>query len=245
VLFVALTCAAGLAATAERAAGQSAEVARDEVAAEVAAELAGEFDFRPITVTLDDEGRIVVGGEVRLLWTKEEAIRQAREAAGGREVVSELTVTPGLDDTAMLSGVERAVRNYEHLTIFDYVSGSIRDGVVTLTGQVTPFPDKSGDIAERVSRVRGVQEIRNEIEVLPSFRADDEIRERLARAIFSRPDFERFARRPNPPFRLIVRNGIVTLVGYVQTRAEFLEMQQIASQIPGILRIENRLQTVQ
>jgi osmotically-inducible protein OsmY len=167
-----------------------------------------------------------------------------RTAAGERDVVSELTVAAGLDDATTLGGVERAIRNYEYLTVFDYVSGSIRDGVVTLTGQVTSLRDISGDLAERVSRVRGVRELRNELEILPSFRADDEIRGRLARAIFSRPGFERFARMSNPPFRLIVRNGIVTLRGYVETQAEYIEMQQIASQIPGILRIENRLETL-
>jgi len=239
-LLVVLACVAGLAGAAVRAAGQSAQAARDEVADE----LAGARDFRPITVTVDDEGRIVLGGEVQLLWTKQEAIRRATEAASGREVVSELTVTANDDDTVTLGGVERAIRNYEYLTVFDYVSGSIRNGVVTLTGQVTSVRDKSGDLAERVSRVRGVQELHNELEILPLFRADDEIRERLARAIFSRPNFERFAGMSNPPFRLIVRNGIVTLLGYVQGQAEYLEMQQLASQIPGILRVENRLQTL-
>jgi osmotically-inducible protein OsmY len=239
-VFLALSCASGLAGATDRAAGQSAQAARDAVAAE----LAGERDFRPITVTLDDQGRIVLGGEVSLLWTEQEALRLASRAAGERDVVSELTVAAGLDDATTLGGVERAIRNYEYLTVFDYVSGSIRDGVVTLTGQVTSLRDISGDLAERVSRVRGVRELRNELEILPSFRADDEIRGRLARAIFSRPGFERFARMSNPPFRLIVRNGIVTLRGYVETQAEYIEMQQIASQIPGILRIENRLETL-
>jgi len=237
-LFVALTCVV-IAAPVAAAAGQSAQAARDAVVKE----LAREGDFRPITVTTDDQGRIVLTGEVRLLWTKSEAIRRATRAADGLDVVGNLTVRT--EDTlpeAVFSAVERAIRRYEYLTVFDYVSGSIRDGVVTLTGQVTSVRDISGDLVERVSKVRGVREIRNELEILPPFTSDDEIRNRLARAIFSRPNFERFAGMSSPPFRLIVRNGIVTLRGYVEGRAEFLEMQQIASQIPGIVRIENQLQ---
>jgi len=235
----ALACVLGVLGPADLAAGQTAQMARDEVAKE----LARDSDFRPVSVTLDEEGRIVLAGEVRLLWTKDEAVRRATRAADEHPVIDNLTVrTDDVVAEAAFRAVERAIRNYEYLTVFDYVSGSMRDGVVTITGEVTSVRDISGDLVERVSKVRGVREIRNELQILPPFTADDEIRSRLARAIFSRPSFEPFAGMSNPPFRLIVRNGIVTLRGYVDTRAEYLEMQQIASQIPGIVRIENRLE---
>ena len=215
-----------------------------EVRAEVARALAGERDFRNITVSLDEEGRVLLSGELRLLWDKERAIRRAVETADGHAIVSELTVAAGESDEVLGEAVARAVRNYEYYTVFDYINGSIEDGVVTLVGKVTPFPDKFNDLAELISKVRGVQELRNQIEVLPPSRGDEEMRVRLGRTIFSHPSFQRFASMTNPPFHVVVHNSVVTLIGYVQTQAEMIEIQQIVSQIPGILRIENQLETV-
>ena len=46
----------------------------------------------------------------------------------------------------------------------------------------------------------------------------------------------------NPPFHIVVHNGIITLVGYVQTQIELIEMQRIVAQTNGVLRVENQLQ---
>ena len=54
--------------------------------------------------------------------------------------------------------------------IFDYVDGWVDDGVVALTGYVT-HGYKASKMVEFVSRVKGVKEIQNQIEVLPSRRS--------------------------------------------------------------------------
>ena len=51
--------------------------------------------------------------------------------------------------------------------------------MVTLTGSVTPDMNKAEEIAGEVARVRGVQEIRNEIVTLPPSFGDDRIRAEL------------------------------------------------------------------
>ena len=48
----------------------------------------------------------------------------------------------------------------------------------------------------------------------------------------------------NPPFHIIVNNSVVTLVGYVQSRIEYIEMQRIVAQTQGVLRVDNQLQTI-
>ena len=50
--------------------------------------------------------------------------------------------------------------------------------------------------------------------------------------------------RTSPPFQIVVHNSIVTLVGYVQTQAELIEMQRVVAQTQGVLRVENQLQTL-
>jgi len=89
-----------------------------------------------------------------------------------------------------------------------------------------------------------VQNIENQIEVMTPSRADDELRARLARRIFGHPSFQRYGSMPNPPFHVVVHNGIVTLVGYVQSQIEMLEIQQLVGFTQGILRVDNQLETL-
>ena len=60
---------------------------------------------------------------------------------------------------------------------------------------------------------------------------------------FERLASERLASMPNPPFHIIVHNSVVSLVGVVQSQIERIEMERIAGQTQGVLRVENRLVT--
>ena len=61
-----------------------------------------------------------------------------------------------------LQGRRRPASNrYTQFTIFDDVSASVKDGVVTLTGKVT-MPYKRDDIEKRVAKVDGVREVRDQ-----------------------------------------------------------------------------------
>ena len=219
---------------------QSGTVQRDAVARA----LDGERDLRNIEVSLDGDGRVILTGDLPVLWVKLRAIKRALEAAGGLEIVSELTVPEAESDEVLAEAVAEVIQRYAHYTVFDYISGSINDGVVMLSGKVTGVPDKAADLTERVARVRGVRDIQNRIETLPSSRSDEGLRASLARSIFSHPSFERFGNNPNPPFHVVVDHGVVTLIGYVQSEIELREIQQIVAFTQGILRIDNQLETL-
>jgi osmotically-inducible protein OsmY len=210
----------------------------------VARALAGERDFQNIEVSLDADGRVLLTGDLPVLWVKLRAIERALEAAGGLEIVSDLTVPEAESDEALAEAVAEAIQRYANYTVFDYISGSIKDGAVMLSGKVTAVQDKAADLTERVARVRGVQDIQNRIETMMPSRSDDELRSSLARRIFSHPSFERFRNSPNPPFHVVVDHGIVTLIGYVQSQIEMLEIQQIVGFTHGILRVDNQLETL-
>ena len=63
-----------------------------------------------------------------------------------------------------------------------------RNGTVTLVGKVT-MPYKKNDIERRVSKLPSVDRLVNRIEVLPVSQFDDDLRFRIARAIYSNPNF--------------------------------------------------------
>ena len=132
------------------------------------------------------------------------------------------------ENLAIFQDVSRQVLRYAHFTIFDSVHAELREGVVTLSGRVT-MPYKREDIARRVARVEGVHDVRNEVTVLPVSQFDDELRFRIARAIYGNSHFWRYGAMVNPPVHIIVENGHVTLDGVVNNNIDRMLARSIAS----------------
>jgi osmotically-inducible protein OsmY len=185
---------------------------------------------------------VTLAGELGTFWLKSEAIRRALRVDGVETVVSDITLPEG-SDRNLVDDVSRAVMQYPYYTIFDYLDGRIENGVVTLTGRVTSERNKAAEIFERVAKIRGVQDIQNQIAAITPSSSDDRLRASLARQVFSSVHFERFASYKNPPFHIIVERGVVALVGYVQGEIERRELESIARQTNGVLRVFNQLQT--
>ena len=120
--------------------------------------------------------------------------------------------------------------------------GGDGNGVVELTGKVT-MPYKRDGIAERVAKVSGVTAVRNRITVLPVSQFDDDLRVRIARAIYSNPNFRGYGSRVNPPIHVIVERGRVTLEGVVNNNTDRVIAQSIASSF-GAFKITSELKTI-
>ena len=124
--------------------------------------------------------------------------------------------------------VTRSVTTYSRYTVFDDVRAHVDGGTVTLSGKVT-LPVKKDELGKRVSGLAGVTALRNEIEVLPSLASDDELRHRVARAIYGNAAFWRYAAMPSPPIRILVENGRVTLTGVVATESDRMLARSLAT----------------
>jgi hyperosmotically inducible protein len=144
-------------------------------------------------------------------------------------------------DAQIFGDVAREVVTYSRFTVFDDISGSVDHGVVTLTGEVT-MPFKASDIARRVARVRGVTAVRNEIQTLPVSFFDDDLRYRIARAIYGNPAFWQHATMKNPPIHIVVDSGHVTLTGVVNNETERVLAGNLANSFSAF-SVENHLKT--
>lgn len=144
-------------------------------------------------------------------------------------------------DFQVFQDVAQQVNRYVNFTVFDTVQASIDNGVVTLTGKVT-MPYKVDDLTRRVSRVAGVTRVVNQIEVLPASRFDDELRLRIARAIYGNPSFWHYASMPNPPIHIVVDRGRVTLEGVVNSDVERMLARSLAIGF-GEFSVDSRLKT--
>lgn len=144
-------------------------------------------------------------------------------------------------DLQVLKDVATSVDRYTQFTIFDDVSASVKDGVVTLTGKVT-MPYKRDDIAKRVAKVDGVKAVEDQIGVLPVSLFDDELRVRIARSIYNHSNFWNYGIMPNPPIHIVVEHGRVTLTGVVQSEVDRMLARSLATQF-GALSVTNALKT--
>ena len=141
----------------------------------------------------------------------------------------------------VFQNVSRQVLRYPQFTIFDSVQAQVDAGVVTLTGKVT-MPYKRDDIAKRVAKVEGVRDVRNEITVLPVSFFDDELRFRIARAIYGNSNFWTYGSMVNPPIHVIVEGGRVTLEGVVNSNIDRMIARSIASSF-NAFSVTNNLKT--
>ncbi len=144
-------------------------------------------------------------------------------------------------DLQIFKDVALRVETYVRYSVFDDVSISVDHGVVTLTGKVT-MPYKVGDLERRVATVEGVKQVRNEIQVLPVSIFDDELRYRIARAIYNNPAFWNYASMTNPPIHIIVERGHVTLTGVVQNNVERTLARSLAMSSPAF-SVDSQLRT--
>jgi hyperosmotically inducible protein len=125
--------------------------------------------------------------------------------------------------------------------VFDHLAFRVDGSHVTLLGSVTRPTLKSA--AENVvSTIEGVEQVTNNIEVLPPSPADDRIRLAVYRAIYSQPGLDRYALAAVPPIHIIVKNGNVTLEGVVNNEADKNLANIQARGVPGIFDVKNNLQ---
>ena len=144
-------------------------------------------------------------------------------------------------DLQVFNDIANQVNRYTQLTIFDSISASVEDGRVVLSGWVT-MPYKRDDLERRVRKVEGVETIDNKIGVLPVSQFDDELRFRIARAIYGHSLFWNYANMVNPPIRIVVNRGRVTLEGVVQSNVERQLARSLAAGF-GEFDLKNALKT--
>jgi osmotically-inducible protein OsmY len=144
-------------------------------------------------------------------------------------------------DLQVFNDIADQVNRYTQLTVFDSISASVEDGKVVLSGWVT-MPYKKDDLERRARKVDGVMAVDNKIGVLPVSQFDDQLRFRIARAIYGHSSFWNYAMMVNPPIRVVVNRGRVTLEGVVHSNVERMLARSLASGF-GEFEVKNELKT--
>lgn len=143
--------------------------------------------------------------------------------------------------TEMAKKVVKEILSLPYYDVFDSIKFKIEGNTVTLLGSVMQ-PTTKESAENVVEDIEGVEKVVNNIEVLPLSRFDDTIRYRTWRSISNKGSLYRYLIGVNPPMRIIVNDGRVTLEGFVNSKADSDLAYIAAREVPGTFAVENNLQ---
>jgi osmotically-inducible protein OsmY len=193
-------------------------------------------DASHIAVTAKN-GAVTLSGHVSSYAERAAALEAAERVHGVRAVANELEIRLpskyARDDTELAQKIAHALR--WNLLVPDTVEAEIRDGHVTLRGDVRwPFQRKA---AERAIRdIWGIRSVTNEIVVKPRSKPDPELVEKQIQEAIRRA-----ASRDASSIRITTSNGTVHLHGTVRSLWEKQVAEDAAASAPGVAAVENHL----
>jgi hyperosmotically inducible periplasmic protein len=228
------------------AAGRSGSytLAQDDsgIAGQVQSKL-NKSQFKNVKVSVEN-GIATLTGTVDLYEYKADAAKRASRAKGVTAVRNEIEVASANTDDQGLESKLRDRLAYDRVgygNVFNAITVSVQDGVVTVGGHARTYVDRDSALA-LVSTTPGVKDVVNDIEVDPTSIMDDQTRIAVARAIYGYPSLQRYAIDPERPIRISVQNGHVELYGTVDSQSDKETAYLRANGVPGVFSVKSYLQ---
>jgi hyperosmotically inducible periplasmic protein len=137
--------------------------------------------------------------------------------------------------------VQRELLALPYYTIFDFLAFRIEPGgTVRLLGQVVR-PTLKSDAERRLKGIEGIDQVINDIEVLPTSPSDERIRIAVARNIYRSDALDRYGFQVQPSIHIIVKQGRVSLEGVVDTESDKTIAGLKAREVGGVFDVKNNL----
>jgi len=194
------------------------------------------LDSGNVNVTVTD-GIVYLDGTVPTYSQKITAAQDARRIKGVIDVVNNLAVSLSRvwTDEEIRNTIRRNLDRDVRITRPGNIDDIVADGVVTLTGTVPSYDQKTA-ASDDAWTAPGVVDVINDVVVVPpSPRTDAEIEADVRRALDMDPDIN--AARITPT----VVNGVVHLRGTVPTFYQIDEAVNDAWNVPGVVNMVNEL----
>lgn len=197
--------------------------------------------WKGISATTED-GIVTLQGSVRLYIDKADVARKVDRIEHVEGVRNQVQVEGSVPDAELQSKLADKLR-YDRIgfgIMFNSLGLKVENGVVTVSGDVHDYPSRDSAIAV-VETTPGVKDVIDEINVLPTSGFDDDLRIRIARAIYGDPTLRKYAIDPQKPIRIIVDNGHVTLEGVVISQLDKQLAGVRANSVPNVFSVTNNL----
>lgn len=206
-------------------------------------ELAKHSALKDVHATVDD--RIVtLQGPVDCYYDKVSAEKSIHKKPGVEGVRNQIVVGgKPISDDVLRDKIAKQLA-YDRINrgnTFNNFTLGVKNRVVTLGGQARTPADLDSALAI-IRDTCQVQDIVNNVQVLPTSLGDDRIRERVARAVYGDPVLQKYAINPMQPIRIVVENGHVTLYGVVDNANDRQIAEFRAREVPGTFSVTNKLE---
>ena len=217
-----------------------------KIQAKVVQKLQDKSEFKNVHSTVEN-GVVTLTGTVDTFKHKLDAQKQARKSDKQVQDVRDLiqVAAPSVSDAELQKNLSRKLA-YDRVgyndNAFNVVTLGVKDGVVTLGGEVADYPAYS-DALSIVQNAKGVTNVVNNLKVAPASTYDDGLRFRLFRAIYGDSVLSKYGMDPAKPIRILVNNGHVALYGKVDSQMDANIAGIRAKGVFGGFTVENHLTT--
>jgi osmotically-inducible protein OsmY len=215
-----------------------------QIQTDVAKYLQSKSQYQGVTVSTED-GIVTLAGKVNLYIdgvNLEKKVKKMKSVDGVRNHVQ---VQSNVPDNRLQENLADKLR-YDRVgqgIAFNSLTLSVKDGVVTLGGNVRDYPGRDSAIAI-AETTPGVKDVVDNIEVAPTSIFDDDLRLKLFRAIYQTPVLQKYATDPAKPIRILVDGGHVTLAGVVDNAMDKQLAGMRANAVSGVFSVDNQLVTL-
>lgn len=189
-----------------------------------------------------EDGIVTLEGSLKLYYDKLEIgkkVDKVEHVSGVRNHIQISTTVPDAELKEKLADKLRYDRVGQGI-VFNALTLDVKDGVATIGGKVLDYPSHDSALAIAAT-MPGVKDVVDNIEVLPTSIFDDDLRVRIARAIYGNGTLSRYAQDPQKPIRIVVENGHVTLYGVVDTQLDKQLAETQARLVSGAFSVDNKL----
>ena len=132
-----------------------------------------------------------------------------------------------------------------YYSLFDDLEYSVQGRTVTLSGSVTSeHAVTKSDAANAVKHIEGVDQVNNNIQILPPSPMDEQARVEVYRSLANTGSLSRYFWQAAPSIHIIVDNQRVTLKGFVNNEMDKNLATMAAKQVPDVFQVTNELRVV-
>jgi hyperosmotically inducible protein len=132
-----------------------------------------------------------------------------------------------------------------YYSLFDDLEYCVQGRTVTLTGSLTSMHSQTKQDAEKaVKRIEGVENVVNNMKVLPPNPMDDRAREQVYRRLVAVGGLSQYFWEAAPSIHIIVDDLHLTLKGYVNNEGDKSLAGITAKEVPSLFSVTNDLQVV-
>jgi hyperosmotically inducible protein len=197
--------------------------------------------WRGITASTDD-AIVTLSGGVKVYIDKADAGKKVGKIDHVDGVRNHVEVTSTVPDQELNKKLadKLAYDRIGYGILFNNLTLQVQNGVATVGGQVHDYPSRDSALAI-VESEPGVKDVIDNITVLPTSPFDDDLRIRVARAVYGDPALQKYSIDPQKPIRIIVDNGHVTLEGVVNTAMDKQIAEIRAKSVPNVFSVTNNL----